>query len=290
MTLVGKIFAGLVFLMSLCFFALVIMVLHTHNSWKQLVLGKHLPNHQVNLNEQIAQLDGHCEKLTAEKSTLENLLSEERAARQRAKATLLTKVEQLETRLTSVVDALAIAKSELDTLLAAGNVNADALAKYQNENVTLRDQTKVILFARDQLLKTSNDLNQDIHEVSGQVADLNVACEIVDAELEQRAAILFAIGASLDDPPIGSLQPAPGVITRVGERELVEISLGSDDGVRVGMRMHVYGSRGDYAGKIRISSVREDRAAGAVIPSTRNRPVRSGDNVVAESTIASSRR
>jgi hypothetical protein len=58
-----------------------------------------------------------------------------------------------------------------------------------------------------------------------------------------------------------------GTVLRVSEDrgELVEISVGSDDGVRVGMKLDVF-VPGQYRGKIEVLKVLPDKSAAQVIP------------------------
>jgi hypothetical protein len=63
--------------------------------------------------------------------------------------------------------------------------------------------------------------------------------------------------------------------------ELVEISIGSDDGLAKGHRLQVYRLKGSgqYLGEIKITYVEEDRAVGEVILKTKNGIIQREDNV-----------
>jgi hypothetical protein len=58
-----------------------------------------------------------------------------------------------------------------------------------------------------------------------------------------------------------------GTVLRVSEErgDLVEISLGSDDGVRVGMKLDVF-IPGQYRGKVEVRKVLPDKSAAQVLP------------------------
>lgn len=88
--------------------------------------------------------------------------------------------------------------------------------------------------------------------------------------------------------------PPPGVDGRItdikparkqGANEVVEVSLGSDDGLKLGHEMTVYRSglngsqRARYLARIRIVSVTPDLAVAQVIESSRNGVIQKGDNV-----------
>src|SRR5579863_4022829 len=71
---------------------------------------------------------------------------------------------------------------------------------------------------------------------------------------------------------------------RQGASELVEISLGSDDGLKKGHEMTVSrpgvkGRQAKFLGKIRIVDTHPDKAVGEVIEGTRNGVIQKGDNV-----------
>ena len=67
--------------------------------------------------------------------------------------------------------------------------------------------------------------------------------------------------------------------------ELVEISLGSDQGLKKGHEMTVYrsglnkGANGKYLAKIVIVNTYPDKAVGRVIEGSRNGVIQKGDNV-----------
>ncbi|MEZ6049715.1 MAG: hypothetical protein R3C11_29860, partial [Planctomycetaceae bacterium] len=66
---------------------------------------------------------------------------------------------------------------------------------------------------------------------------------------------------------------------------LVEVSIGSDDGLAVGHSMFVYrpqaadGTPAQYLGKLEVTKVTPDKAVGRLILSTKNGIIARGDNV-----------
>lgn len=63
-----------------------------------------------------------------------------------------------------------------------------------------------------------------------------------------------------------------------GSNEFVEISIGSDDDLRIGHRLTVY-NNDKYLGTIQLQKVTPDRAVGLVIKKTKNTTIKKGDNV-----------
>jgi len=63
-----------------------------------------------------------------------------------------------------------------------------------------------------------------------------------------------------------------------GRNEFVEISLGSDDDLRIGHVLTVY-SQDKYLGQIRLLEVTPDRSVGLVVKKAKNTTIKRGDNV-----------
>jgi hypothetical protein len=76
-----------------------------------------------------------------------------------------------------------------------------------------------------------------------------------------------------------------GKVLRVSEQrgDLVEISVGSDDGVRVGMKLDVF-VPGQYRGKVEVLKVLPDKSAAQVIPEY------SKDKILPNDQVATRRR
>jgi hypothetical protein len=69
-----------------------------------------------------------------------------------------------------------------------------------------------------------------------------------------------------------------GEVTAVGEKNLVEISLGADDGIRVGHKLDVY-REGAYLGKVVVVRTSQDRAVAEIILDYLKGTIREGDRV-----------
>ena len=98
----------------------------------------------------------------------------------------------------------------------------------------------------------------------------------------QIAAYKMVMTAHGWDPttPVSDIPPVnlTGLVLVVTDKDLVEISLGKDDGLREGHIMQIY--RGDtYIGQIRIMKVAPDRAVGQIDKDLKRGQVRKGDHV-----------
>ena len=68
---------------------------------------------------------------------------------------------------------------------------------------------------------------------------------------------------------------------RTGGNELVEISIGSDDGLSLGNKLDIYRTTngGQYLGQMQLVYVQADRAVGKVIQKSKNGIIQRGDYV-----------
>ena len=69
-----------------------------------------------------------------------------------------------------------------------------------------------------------------------------------------------------------------GVVVTVGEKNLIEISVGGDDGILVGHKLDVY-REGAYLGKVIVLKTSPDRAVAEIIPDFKRGTIRKGDRV-----------
>ena len=69
-----------------------------------------------------------------------------------------------------------------------------------------------------------------------------------------------------------------GEVIEVGEKDLVEISVGGDDGILVGHTLDVY-REGVYLGKVVVLKTSDDRAVAKIIPNIQKGTIRKGDRV-----------
>lgn len=82
--------------------------------------------------------------------------------------------------------------------------------------------------------------------------------------------------ALLEHPGHASL-PVDGVVLVV-RKDLVEISIGSDDGLRKGHRLDVY-RESTYLGRVAVRRTAPDRAVAEIIPAFHKGQIRKGDVV-----------
>ena len=84
------------------------------------------------------------------------------------------------------------------------------------------------------------------------------------------------------EDPLDTAPNLDGVIVAVTRPDLVEVSLGLDDGLKQGHKLEVYrvmGAAQSYVGRIYVVSASFDRAACKVDPNFLKSPIQRGDRV-----------
>ena len=101
------------------------------------------------------------------------------------------------------------------------------------------------------------------------------------AQLEKQVAnarlLLKQSGLSIDSLPKDRVASMSGVVVAVAD-DSVEVSLGGDDGVQMGHELEIY--RNDqYLGRVRVVSVKPDKAIAVIIKAFLRGTIQRGDRV-----------
>lgn len=268
--------AQLVF--SLCFMCFAGAVYSFQAGWK----GK-----AVVAQQKLTDLETSFKTLKDEKLIVEQGLNADIANAKTRADGAEAKVTQLDTDLKQAVSSLANAEQQRDKHLADLAVaQQEAQARIaettdsRGEIKRLRDQGSEAIAIRRQL----EDMNLDLN------GKLAVADERAQLLLDKVGQLRGSLRANKIDPDAVIAGPIPPAVDKVdgvvkGSRknasrsaELVEISIGSDDGIFEKMRLTVF--RGaDFICKIEVTDVYPDTAVGRVLEETRNGTIERGDNV-----------
>jgi hypothetical protein len=275
---VGKILIVLQLVFSLCFMCFAGAAYTFHEGWKKKAdtLQSKLGNTEQQLSEQQSQRQQESDNLKGELTAMTT-----RAQMAEAKVT------GIDTSLTQALGNLANAEQQRDRHLAdLAIAQQEAQARIaettdaRSENLRLNDRVVDGISVR-------RTLEDDLLDRQGRID------EAVQRELqmvEELARLRGLLRTNKIDPNDAIVGPVPapvekitGVVTAAKKNEsrsaeLVEISIGSDDGIAKGMRLIVY--RGaKYICEIEITEIYPDLSVGRVIESTRNGNIEREDNV-----------
>ncbi|MEX1042330.1 MAG: hypothetical protein WDZ51_16985 [Pirellulaceae bacterium] len=275
MNLIGKVITVLIFIMSLVFMAMAVSVYATHKNWRDVVKG---PDGQSGLEAQIRQLRTEEDQLNDRVNKLNTQLTHERVARRFALAALQARSKAQEAELARLETANAeLVKSEADMKIALQLTEANA-KKLKEEVDQLWADIKVAQADRDKQFNEVVQMTDRLQQLRVEQERLKEReIQLVDMTARMKR-VLTAFGKDEYTPVDGVAPALDGLVTSINDRDLVEVSLGSDDGIIAGNTMDVF--RGDtYLGRIRILRTEPNRAVGQVLQEFRRGLIREGDYV-----------
>ncbi len=273
MTLVGKIFTMLILIMATFFLAMSVMVFATHKNWKEAVT-----NPTTGFQKQLELAKQAKADADAQITRLKEDLRTEQAARSAAVAVLAARSQRAESDLQAKTAEMDTASANLTTISATAKQAQERLAALETEAAALRSD----------LRKTEEDLEGQVLAVVKLTDDLNQAIALRDQEKEKNTQAVLQIAQMKmvmdahnlkSDALVSHIPPkVDGVVLEVSDKDLVEISIGKDDGLKEGHSLEVY--RGNtYIGRITIRRTGPDRAVGQIIKELQRGQIKRGDRV-----------
>lgn len=289
MNLAGKIFTLLIFIMSLVLVSLTLTIYVTHTNWRMvadnekeemLALG-----HPLGYKQQLAAAEQENEELRVLNDDLKDHLETEKELKRKA-------VTGLENELAIQREDIAKLQKELDDKREAIRVAISSAEKAQkqaeqlaSENVEIRKQIAAVLLDRDKEVNKNIELTDKVYEVRRQIGELQKRSDALNSELSQAKQVMSYLNLKPDVFYYRSLTSPTGLrgqITAVDlDRKMVEISVGSDDGVREGHRFEVQTADGrSYVGRVLVLQVFPEKAICEHIPGFENGTYAKGNIVI----------
>lgn len=276
MTLVGKIFTVLIFIMSIVFMSFSVMVFATHRNWKE--LADNSDPAKLGFKQKLQQTQQLLETAKKDHERTKNSLAMEQASRRAALAALQTKLKLSEDQLVVLQGQYEKLLSDHKVVSEAAKTAQDRLTVLEAEVQGIRKEIQIAQLDRDtqfsKVVELTDRLNQDetqlilLRERNNQMVNQVASMKMV---MDAHGLDVYTVVAKI--PP-----KIDGIILEVSEKNLVEISLGKDDGLKEGHVMEVY--RGNtYLGRIVIRKTAPDRAVGAIVPELKRGQIKKGDHV-----------
>lgn len=285
MTTLGKILTVMTVLLTVVVMMMGAAVYTAGRNWRESYVGV---NSQLEQARRLATTtqNEHENTVTELKRQLEEATN--RANSFQAQTDRLTEEnEQKENELVNT-------RQERDVAIRQSSIaNQEAEAKRQeterHRNVIAKQQAEL-----NELSRKNRELTDQLYNRDVQVAEVT---EKHARLLKQYATLQEVLSHNEIDPNPeahkGLTSPPPVVeglvmdtLTITADNtKLIEVSVGSDDGLAIGHNMYVYrqekadGTPGQYLGEIKIMRVTPDRAVGRLVLNTKNGIIERGDNV-----------
>jgi len=282
MTFVGKILVIVIMVFSLLFLGISTVVFTTHTNWKDATSKE---------RQKVTDLTSKTRDLTAAvdvaKKDAEKSKSDNKAA-----------LEQAESRIKTIEDAIKTAEAERDKFRLAVETAQETAKTSMAEAAENRKETEQLRAAKSEVEKQANayklqqtELIDKIREHERQIKTLDDNNKDLRDRVAAYSALLRSHGLSDDIRTVrgvaGPPPPVQGEVSRVDARGTqVEITIGSDDGIVTGHELFVFRTQPQpqYLGKIKILTVDPDQAVGQVMGRTVN-GIRLKEGDIVSSTI-----
>lgn len=272
MTLLGKVFTGLLFLLSVIFFTLAVAVNASHVDYRELV-----KNPTTGYEARVKKAEEKNRQLTTTLEEIKSELSIEQAARRSALGALQTQIEQRESELAAQEGELTKLLAAHTLLVATEQQTQQDLSARTKDNETLRKQIVDAREDRDQLFGRMTKAVDDYTRLQGMYQSLNERIQQLASDYTGAKEQLEILGIK----PNTLVQGAPaanGEVTAVSSSGLVEVSLGQDSGMREGLTLEVSRS-GQYLGRLKITRVDAGASVAQILTGFQTGYIRKGDRV-----------
>ena len=281
MNLIGKILVGVIFVMSIVFMTLGIVLYSTQRDWKDKFNKAQDEQRQAKtdndrLEQRLASLKDEKERLVvgleddiAKLAAENNYLTQENNRLNMESRDNLEAVSIANQTLTSTQLNMTNLRKDWEETQKLLEVAKSELHKQFAEMVAETDKARTLAMDLASLKSTSDVLNKDLADARYLLTQLgygDLAPAIYDAHLR-------------DIPPRVS-----GTITDIRPNGLLEINIGRDDGLLQGHKLHVYrDNQGvqSYLGRIEIIDVKPGVSVGRIMPEYRSGTILRNDNVTA---------
>lgn len=277
MTFLGRVFTIVILVCSVAFFVAALLANASHMNYKDKL---------VDLRKQVDQLNTTIKATKTANEKLQTSLSQEQIARRAALAALQTQLDLSASQLAEANKKL----SDLNSVNTMQNQNLsqtiDRLKSTQSQNEAYKAEIDKVITDRNAVriavIKLTDELNslKSIEsDLIAQVKQLQDSSTMYEALSDTRGSALKSFGLTdVDDVPPADLR---GEVLAVNSNQLVEISLGRDDGLREGHTLEIY--RGaQYLGRVQISKTQDDKSIGKILASFRKGYIQAGDKVASK--------
>ena len=279
MNLTGKIFTMLILIMSVLFMAFSVMVFATHRNWKDFAdnatpsSGKPL-----GLKQQLETLQAKKKEADDLVLRLKNDLAQEQAARKHALAALNVRAATAETAANLKQKELDDLSAQHTTVAATAKTAQERLAALEKAAGELRESLRTAQQDRDKSFLAVVSLTDKLNQIESVRQILEERNKEAAFQIAQMKMVLDTHGLR-PDALVSHIPPkVEGVVLEVSSRDLIEISIGADDGLKIGHSLDVYRDSA-YLGRIVIKRTDPDRAVGQMIKELQRGQIKRGDRV-----------
>ena len=274
MNLVGKIFTVLIFLMCVVFGTFALMVHAAHKNWKV---------EAVDLSQKLTAASKEKQDLTEEKKVLENALVDEKDRTRRRLTALEQEAKKVIADKSELESKIQVEEGKSRVLALAIKETSQRIGVMQTEIEGMRNNIKVAVDERNSTQKKLVDTTDDLMNAVAERQKLEKLQRELATQIMKMKEVLAYTKTALDNFKNASPEGLEGEVTSVPRPDVVEISVGADDGVRKGHKFVVTRpSTGKYIGMVEVIQVDfPNRAVCRPDKSSLSDQIQKGDHVKA---------
>ena len=277
MTFLGKVFSLIILLSSALFFVVSLLANASHIDYRT-KLGQ--------LRTENQQLKATVNEARSANEAMQTRLAHEQTARVASLASLQSQLDLQSQQLADANRRLSESNAINTMRNQEHSATLDLLATTKSQNDALRTEIDKVISDRNSgrlsIISLTDELNSlksvetDLKDQLNQLQDQATRYEAL-AETRGEALRGFGVSDIQDHPPVD----LKGEVLAVSNGSSVEVSLGKDDGIRVGHTLEVF--RGaQYLGRIEITRAQEDKAVGKILTAYRKGFIQAGDQVASK--------
>jgi len=262
MTLVGKIFTVLIFVMSIVYMGFAMAVYSAHRNWRaEIEREKATATKPKGYRHRLADAENEIEQLRNELTSKSRAYDAIRTAEQQQRAKLETELQLAKEQQESMRRELDQSKQEIRTLTASVSATMENLTDRTAQVEQLSEQLRLAEAERDKHFDSIVDTTELLHATHGEKVALAERNEQLIAQASEFKRKLVQEGIDPNIPLVDSPPQVAGEITAMLGRNMIEVSIGSDDGLRVGDTLQVYRAGVSYLGRAQVINTKPDKAA-----------------------------
>ena len=290
MSLFGKLLLGVQLVLSVCFLALAGAVYSTQTTFKQ--------KYELT-NQQLVDARKQYDAAVAEKAAAETARDTAVAAAENDRDLFKGQLDNTQARLTAAIEAKNLAEANYERERAVASVTTSEAEYRKDEAINRRTVNSNLSQRLEQVNQRNTELQDQVFSAQLKASQLQDLYDDSESELVQLRRAVRTSGTALASGdvrvPQSSVEPPPpidGLIKNIkedktGRVDLVEISVGSDDGLKKGQTLDAYrgadnGQRPKYLGKIELVAVYNDSAVARVVSATKSGIIERGDRVTSQ--------
>jgi len=278
MTFVGRMLVVVILALSFLFMGFAAAVYTAQSNW--MVKARKADTDLANAKRDLQTVRDEMERArTADKARYDELDNKYK--------TLEGEINRVQQENTSLNKDNKDVKTILDTEREVARLNSAEAQERISESMLQRGKNSELYLSRNEVFAQLKAAEDRLFAMELQRQQFEEKHNQVLKELAVKNAFLASKGLPTDPKQMTATTIPPTDVEGVvldyrkaerGQNELVEISLGSDDDLRIGHVLTVYNDD-KYLGQIKLLEVTPDRSVGLVVKKAKNTTIRKGDNV-----------